>query len=137
REQMLAWLQESDVHPTAGQIHTAVLREFPRLSLATVYRNLEVLVEEGSVKVVPCGNGAVRYDGNLDPHHHFVCEACDRIIDVPLAEPRALCRRLAREYALRAGRVSMIFYGKCPDCDCMTDVSGSRTGEEVSSNSLD
>lgn len=114
---MLAFLQASEIHPTAGQIHAGLASESPPLSLATVYRNLEVLVEEGFVRAVPSGHGALRYDGNPEPHHHFICESCDEIIDVPFSEPRTLRRRLAREHALRAARVNMVFYGQCPKCD--------------------
>ncbi|MFP6638619.1 MAG: transcriptional repressor [Myxococcota bacterium] len=131
RDRILAWLQSSEIHPTAGQVHAGLAGESPRLSLATVYRNLDVLVEAGSIRPVASGHGALRYDGNPQPHQHFICESCGEIIDVPLSEPHALRRRLAREHSLHAGRVSMIFYGQCPDCDEGPSLRERRAGERT------
>ena len=86
------------------------------LSLGTVYRNLEVLVAEGEIDEVPGSMGATRYDGNVEPHHHFNCERCGRILDVDLPLPRGLTRRLADDHGLRANRVRISFFGHCPDC---------------------
>jgi Fe2+ or Zn2+ uptake regulation protein len=91
--------------------------DFPRLSLATVYRNLEVLAGQGDVRAVPSSSGAVRYEGNPEPHHHFICEACGAILDVPVREPRGLRARLERDFALRARRVSIDFLGLCGACE--------------------
>jgi Fe2+ or Zn2+ uptake regulation protein len=120
---MLGWLRSTDCHPTAAQIRDALSREKSRQSLATVYRNLEVLVAEGDVREVACEHGPSRYDGNLHPHHHFTCEACDRIVDVELATPRGLIGRLAGTSRLNATRVSIHFYGLCEDCETERDTS--------------
>jgi len=125
REQLLAWLRTTDCHPTAAQICDALSLANPRQSLATVYRNLEVLVSEGKVREVACEGGASRYDGNLDPHHHFTCEDCGRIINVDLTTPRGLIGRLARASHLRATRVSIHFYGVCDGCEAQRDSSPS------------
>jgi Fur family peroxide stress response transcriptional regulator len=69
------------------------------------------------VKAVPSATGAVRYDGNPAPHHHFNCETCGGIMDVPFGEPRGLRNRVARELDLRVRRVSIDFYGLCGDCE--------------------
>ena len=114
---MLAWLRASDLHPTAAEIHAGVLPECPALSLGTVYRNLEILVVDGLVDEVPSGAGAARYDGNVEPHHHFICEACASILDLDVAVPRGIGKRLADEHGLRANRLQMTFFGRCPDCD--------------------
>ena len=117
RDCILAWLRATPSHPTAAQIHTGLADDFPQLSLGTVYRNLEVLADQGHVKAVPSATGAVRYDGNPAPHHHFNCETCGGIMDVPFGEPRGLRNRVARELDLRVRRVSIDFYGLCGDCE--------------------
>jgi Fe2+ or Zn2+ uptake regulation protein len=117
REQMLAWLRSTDCHPSASQIRDALAGESPGISLATVYRNLEVLLEEGKLREVACEGGPARYDGNLEPHHHFTCERCERIVDVDLAPPRSWTRRLADVSGLHATRVSVSFYGVCDACE--------------------
>jgi Fe2+ or Zn2+ uptake regulation protein len=116
REQLLAWLRRCDAHPTAAELHAALRPSCPRLSLGTVYRNLEVLVQEGEIEAVPCESGALRYDGNPAPHHHFTCERCGSIQDIALAAPRALGRRLEQHYALRAHRIRIDFIGLCARC---------------------
>ncbi len=90
--------------------------DFPRHSLGTVYRNLDVLVSEGQIEAVPCDNGPVRYDGNPDPHHHFVCERCGEIEDLELPLPTGLLTRLHRKHGLAARRVRIDFYGLCREC---------------------
>lgn len=114
---MLEWLRATDRHPSAAQIHAQLRGEFPRLSLGTVYRNLEVLVSEGAVEEVPVAGGPSRYDGNPEPHHHFTCEQCGRIVDVTLPVPRGLARRLEGALGLRARRIAIDFYGSCDECE--------------------
>jgi Fe2+ or Zn2+ uptake regulation protein len=114
---MLAYLRASDAHPTAASIHDDLRGGSPPLSLATVYRNLDVLVGEGLIDEVSVSGRAKRYDGNTDPHHHFVCDECGAIVDVALPEPRGLRRRLFESQALKARRISIDFYGLCPSCE--------------------
>jgi len=128
RERLLAWLRGTDSHPTAAEIHAALAPSAPRLSIATVYRNLEVLVADGRVDAVAGAGPALRYDANPMPHHHFVCERCGQIRDVYGLRPRNLARRLAREQGLRARRVRLDFYGRCPDCLQAQDTIGPAGG---------
>jgi Fe2+ or Zn2+ uptake regulation protein len=120
---MLEWLRSTDRHPTAAQIHQALLSEMPALSLGTVYRNLEILVGEGAVDEVPSSEGAARYDGNVAPHHHFNCELCGRILDVEVPVPRGLTRRLIGSHGLRARQVRISFFGLCAECEDASDAS--------------
>jgi Fur family transcriptional regulator, peroxide stress response regulator len=117
RERLLAYLRAARCHPTAAQIHSALLPHIPALGLATVYRNLEVLVAQGLVAEVPSASGALRYDGNREPHDHFECEACGRILDVPSDEQDRIVKRLAKRFGLQARRVQISFVGLCPPCD--------------------
>lgn len=109
-------LRSTDAHPTAADLFEGLRAEFPRISLATVYRNLEVLVCEGAIEQVPSSSGVMRYDANPVPHHHFVCEDCGDIRDLELRLPRSLLQRLERRYRLRAERVRADFFGLCPAC---------------------
>jgi len=97
------------------------LPELSALSLGTVYRNLEVLVADGEIEEVPSAVGATRYDGNVEPHHHFNCERCGRILDVDIPVPSGLTRRLARASGLRARRVQISFTGLCAACTETTE----------------
>ncbi|MDR2820331.1 MAG: transcriptional repressor [Desulfovibrio sp.] len=68
-------------HPTADELYNIVRRRLPKISLGTVYRNLDFLEENG--KIVRLGLGAIRhYDGDVAPHHHVRCIYCGRIADI-------------------------------------------------------
>ena len=116
RERLLELLRASEDHPTAAELYQAAQRELPNLSLGTVYRNLDVLVSEGLIEAVPCEGGAARYDGNPEPHHHFICEQCGHILDVEVTLPDELQRSLRRKYRLRAERARVRFFGLCEPC---------------------
>jgi Fur family peroxide stress response transcriptional regulator len=118
------------------QIHAGLAAEMPHLSLGTVYRNLEVLVEEGTVDEVACASRPARYDANLDPHHHFSCEDCGRIVDVDIPVPRGLAKRLEGEHGLEARRVSISFYGLCPECDPGSGPDSKSESESESKSTL-
>lgn len=117
RDRILAWLQSTDSHPTAAQVHAGLVLDMPALSLGTVYRNLDILVAEGMVDEVACAGGVARYDANLDAHHHFNCERCGEIVDVDIPMPRGLSKGLEGRHGLRARRVSISFFGLCGQCE--------------------
>ena len=116
RQRLLELLLSTDRHPTAAVLFDALRVDSPRLSLGTVYRNLDVLIADGEIEAVPGTDGIVRYDGNPDPHHHFICESCAEIMDLELPSPRGLTSRLRRKHGLEARRARIDFYGLCPKC---------------------
>ena len=116
RQRLLELLRSTDRHPTAASLHAALRVDSPRISLGTVYRNLNVLVAEAQIEAVPCSDGAVRYDGNTDPHHHFVCERCGEIEDLELPLSKSVLTRLRRKHGLAARKVRIDFYGQCRTC---------------------
>lgn len=113
---MLELLRETDRHPTAAAIHDALRREFPNVSLGTVYRNLEVLVSEARIREVPVPSGATRFDGNTTPHHHYLCDACGAIQDIEIRVPTGIEQRVRRKYKLRPDRFHIDFHGLCRTC---------------------
>lgn len=121
RELLLAKLRGSDSHPTAAELFESLRPELPSLSLGTVYRNLKVLVAEGLIEAVASEHGAMRYDGNTHPHHHFICESCGAIQDLDLRLPPELERRLRRRYRLRPHRAHIQFFGLCRPCGAGSD----------------
>jgi Fur family transcriptional regulator, peroxide stress response regulator len=105
----------TDIHPTAEWVYEAVRRTLPRVSLGTVYRNLQVLVEEGRLKAFIRG-GRTCYDGDLEAHDHFSCDRCGLLVDIPRA-PEVLSteRRLKARGFTVSGRV-LELHGFCRDC---------------------
>jgi len=74
-------LADSLDHPTAETVHRRVGAALPRVSLATVYRNLRAFADAGLADEVPVGGHSARYDANMTPHHHLVCRACGAVRD--------------------------------------------------------
>src|SRR3990167_11185089 len=82
RRIILDVVRGTDVHPTAAFVYRRVRKRLPRVSLATVYRNLRMLAAEGFL-AERADAGGMRFDGNTLPHDHFTCLACGRLYDVP------------------------------------------------------
>jgi len=74
-------------HPTADWIYQRARQEVPDISLGTVYRNLQVLLEEHKIRELNYGKGQSRFDANPSLHYHFVCEQCGQIMDFPEEAP--------------------------------------------------
>ena len=82
RQVILEELRKVTVHPTADEIFAMVRRVMPHISLATVYRNLEILSSLGLVQKLECAGSQRRYDGNPERHHHIRCIGCGSVNDV-------------------------------------------------------
>jgi len=115
RYAVLEFLARSPIHATAEEILTAVNRRDPRASRATVYNNLRSLTEAGLVREVVGGGAAARFDANLHPHHHFVCESCGALEDIPWFDlPRSTERPVLKGKRIRAYEI--VFRGTCARC---------------------
>src|SRR5206468_11961189 len=115
RRIILDVVRATDAHPTAAFVYRRVRRRLPRVSLATVHRNLRMLASEGFL-AERADEAGMRFDGNTGPHDHFTCLACGRIYDVPArAEPggrRALPSRIGCELLDYRTR----FHRRCGAC---------------------
>jgi len=79
-------LSESNQHVTVDQVYQKASAEYPMLSPATVYRNMEQMVDAGLLTRLDLGGSSMRYDTNLEEHHHFVCTECGKVSDVYLED---------------------------------------------------
>ncbi len=116
RESIKTALMNRCDHPTADTIYQEIREEFPNISLGTVYRNLNLLVELGEVQKLTCGDGKDHFDWNTEPHYHFVCDGCGAVQDIPM-EPLLDADRCAQ--ACINGKVrshTIYFYGSCSNC---------------------
>ena len=118
RDAMLALLRGTDRHPSAEQVYRALKPDYPSLSLATVYRNLSQLCEQGLALRVGTVNGLERYDGQTRPHSHFICNRCGRVADLPRLSPGEGCvERLGVQYGFTAQRCDFVIRGLCKGCE--------------------
>ena len=97
RAAVYACLRAADCHPTAEQVCAAVRRAMPHISLATVYKALEALVDAGLASRVAHESGAARYDARSDAHYHLRCERTGEVRDLPLPYDPTLIERIAPE----------------------------------------
>lgn len=112
---IIEFLKHTHEHPTAEKVFENVRKDLPRVSLATVYRNLNILAESGEIFRFNVGN-EYRYDSNKECHHHFVCTKCGVITD--------LCDKGIRSFILKnleteqfdIRNVTVIAYGTCRRC---------------------
>ena len=102
-------------HHTAEGVYAAVCTELPMISLRTVYQTLNDLSAMGELSALNLGTGSTRFDPNLEPHHHLVCEVCGRIDDLPDEFPGVLLPApVAERFTVSA--IEIIFRGRCADC---------------------
>ena len=115
-EQVFTALQGDPTHPFADEIHRRVRKKLPRISLGTVYRSLQRLVEDGKIRTVLLGKRVARYDPETSDHDHFICESCGRVIDLFLKRARRIdLTSLANDgYVVTTHNVTV--YGMCQVC---------------------
>lgn len=116
-------------HPTVEDIYKAVCREYPNISLATVYNTLNMLVEIGEIRDFSNSNGSRRFDPNLYPHDHAICEVCGRLFDVAQEDPDKL-NILAMGKNFNVKRKQTLYYGRCWICSTMVSVNGKMVAAE-------
>ncbi len=116
RLQVVREIAGSDEHPDVETIYRRVRRRVPTISLDTVYRSLGALADLGLISRVTGVGGPVRYDANLERHHHFVCTRCGSVRDV--ADGRLDALRPAADIALpgTVESVEVQFRGICSEC---------------------
>lgn len=116
RRVILEELRKLESHPTADEVYEIARRRLPRISLGTVYRNLEILSEYGMIRKLELGGTQKRFDGDVGGHYHVRCIRCGCIEDVhmePLTTIENAIRRVS-DYEIIGSRLE--FIGVCPRC---------------------
>ncbi len=102
-------------HPSAEDVYEKVSLEYPRISKATVYRNLSLLAQQGVIRKVEMpGVEADRYDFNLKPHYHAVCLKCGKIVDAFIHDEVKLEVNYSEDFTPVS--TDMVIYGLCKNC---------------------
>lgn len=116
KKTILEILRSTTSHPTADWIYAQARKVLPDISLGTVYRNLNVLKEDGEIMELNYGSTYSRYDGNPQNHYHFVCLSCGRVSDVDMPVLAELEERAEKAGVGKVFYHRLEFYGLCPDC---------------------
>ena len=108
--------KDLDRHMTADEIYEEVRKRLPRISLGTVYRNLEILAELGEIQKLEMAGSIKRFDGSPQKHYHIRCLRCGRMDNAPVAPLQQVEDKLygATVFTIIGHRLE--FEGFCPEC---------------------
>ena len=115
RESIKKFLMTRTDHPTAETIYENLRKEYPKISLGTVYRNLSLLTDIGEIQTISTGVGPDRFDGNVQPHYHFICKDCGRVIDLKLQGLEHINLQAQHDISGSIEGHSVYFYGHCEE----------------------
>ena len=116
RDRLLDLLKSTHTHPTASWIYDRLKRENSSLSLGTVYRNLNVLKEQGLIRKFDFGSTFDRYDADISPHYHFCCERCGSFVDLEIPVEEGLNKEVEKATGHKISSHRIEFYGLCNKC---------------------
>lgn len=116
RESIKNQLMQRRDHPTADMIYTDIRKEYPHISLGTVYRNLALLSEIGEIRRLATGDGADRFDAITAPHNHFICRKCHAVMDMDMDDLGDIKEQAQSRFEGIVENYSVNFYGICKSC---------------------
>jgi Fur family peroxide stress response transcriptional regulator len=125
RDAILKLLRSTTSHPGAQWVYSQLKPRIPDLSLATVYRNLNIFRQEGLALSLGAVNGEERFDGIVETHPHLICSYCGAVLDLPPEEAKTLlqsCEKTLGSLSFSVDFRRTVFYGLCGDC--AADASG-------------
>lgn len=102
-------------HPTPEELYNAIKPRYSAISIATVYRNLRILAEEGKAIEIKSDKNILRYDAKVEPHYHFKCSRCGAVLDLDIPYDKSQDKELSKQ-GYKVDFHSIIFYGLCPNC---------------------
>lgn len=117
RDAILHCIRSTKCHPSAEWVYQQLKPQIPDLSLGTVYRNLAMFKADGTIQSLGTVAGLERYDGNTDPHTHFICTACGKVIDLDYVElPTATLQEAEGGAGGSIQSYQLQFFGHCTQC---------------------
>ena len=115
RDAIMEILKTTTSHPSAEWVYNEVKKDFPNISLATVYRNLNLLLSYGNIIRLDVGTGTEHYDAQTENHYHFVCGECGSIIDLDIPRLTEIDKTV-EDNGFSVDNHSLLFYGICQKC---------------------
>jgi Fe2+ or Zn2+ uptake regulation protein len=110
RQLIFSLLHDNATHPTADALFAVASKRMPGISLRTVYQTLDELSEMGEIQLMRCDGGALRFDPNVDDHHHALDAATGEVFDVYVDNLDALRAQLPEGFEVE--NVSIVFHGR-------------------------
>lgn len=117
RQVILEELAKVSTHPTASEVYDMVRKRLPRIGLGTVYRNLELLAENGMILKLEVGGSQKRFDATTHLHYHIRCTCCGKVDDLELEAMPHLNQVAsgASDYEVLSHHIE--FSGTCETCN--------------------
>ncbi len=116
RVELIRLIAVSEGHPSASDLYNQIKIQFPTMSLATVYKTLDLLKDLGEVLEIGLRDDN-HYDGNRpQPHPHLICMKCGKIVDGEVSFDQEAIKKLEKELGYTILRPQVTLYGLCPDC---------------------
>lgn len=116
RAMVLDAVRKLQCHATADEVYAEVVRTFPSISRATVYRNLQQLSELGEIKKCEIPGSPDRYDHRISEHYHARCTLCGKVFDMDMDYLTDLQNAVKDTHGFNITGHSIIFHGVCPEC---------------------
>lgn len=116
RNIILEELKKVKNHPTADSLFKLVRKKLPFISFGTVYRNLNLLRDQGQILELTCGRYSCRYDGDIRNHYHFFCVSCKQLFDLDGPILKNLDKRVSKNSGVVVKYHRIYFYGYCREC---------------------
>jgi len=117
RKVILEELAKLTSHPTADELYEIVRKRLPRISLGTIYRNLELLTDNGQVMKLDQAGGRARFDGKSENHYHARCVRCGKVLDVSAEPIKAIERAAGKISDFNVTGHRLEFVGICSGCN--------------------
>lgn len=103
-------------HATADEVYALIIKDHPSIGKGTVYRNLNILAEEGAIRKVDIPDGPYRFDHTLDEHYHVKCVKCGKLFDVDMEVLPDLEKCIHDTHGIQFLDYDILFRGICSDC---------------------
>lgn len=116
RRIIIEYLMENGDHPTVEEIYSQISSRYPNISLATIYNNINFLVEIGLVYEIKSSGKVSRYDFIKQRHSHIICESCGKVADFISPGVRSIQQDAIKQsgYLIEDSQLELI--GLCPEC---------------------
>lgn len=120
-------LCNTKAHPNAEMIFNKLQPYYPTMSLATIYKTVDILKEIGLIQVINVGEDSLRYDATVELHPHIRCTMCGRVDDIMDFDFTPAIKEAEQRSSYDLSGQQFYFYGVCPDCQAR-----SKTKQKIS-----
>ena len=121
RNEILTTLSSDKLHPTAEELYRLMSDRGCNISIATVYRKLKQMCEEGEIMRISVPNSPDRYDAVNDGHYHLICDYCGRVVDIEKQSLPNLAQIAKQASNCEICNIKLLFYGICHNCTQQAD----------------